>query len=85
MRDSSHLRGSERELFSQTRRKSAAGYSAKPKQEAGRLFFQSRWFSARRGDFNARKDSIARVIFCRRKDSVNPPDFLQAQGFCKSA
>ncbi len=32
MRDSSHLRGSEGELISQTRKKSAAGYSAEPKQ-----------------------------------------------------
>ncbi len=32
MQDLSHLRGSERELFSQTRRKSAAGDSAEPKQ-----------------------------------------------------
>jgi hypothetical protein len=32
IRDSSHLRGSERELISQTRRKSAAGDSADPKQ-----------------------------------------------------
>ncbi len=32
MRDLSHLRGSERELISQTRQKSAAGDSAEPKQ-----------------------------------------------------
>ncbi len=73
-------------------------------------FFQSRWFFTTHGDFNARKDSIVRLFFCKvprfckstwffekRKDSVNPPDFLQsakisqirlifwkAQGFCKS-
>jgi hypothetical protein len=35
-----------------------------------------RGFFTRRGDFNARKDSITRLIFCRRKDFVNPPDFL---------
>jgi hypothetical protein len=32
MGDSSHLRGTERELISQTREKSAVGDSAKPKQ-----------------------------------------------------
>ncbi len=25
---------------------------------------QSRWFSTRRGDFNARQDSIVRLFFC---------------------
>jgi hypothetical protein len=42
-------------------------------------------FFTRRGDFNARKDSIVRLIFCKRKDFTNPPDFLYTQGFHKSA
>jgi hypothetical protein len=33
------------------------------------------------GDFNARKDSIVHLIFCKRKDFSNPPDFLWLQGF----
>jgi hypothetical protein len=33
-------------------------------------------FFTRRRDFNSRKDSIVRLIFCKRKDFSNPPDFL---------
>ena len=36
-------------------------------------FFQIRWFFTRRGDFNARQDSIVRLFFCK------------APIFCKSA
>jgi hypothetical protein len=54
----------------------AAGDAAEPKQYAGSQLFQSRLFFTRRGDFNARKDSIVRLFFCSRKDSVNPPVFL---------
>jgi hypothetical protein len=39
-------------------------------------FSSKRGFFARRGDFNARKDSIVCLIFCKRKDFINPPDFL---------
>jgi hypothetical protein len=55
-------------------------------------FFQFRWFFTRRGDFNARQDSIVRLFFCKaptfcksawffekRQDFSNPPDL------CKSA
>jgi hypothetical protein len=49
---------------------SPAGFSS----DAG--FSSKRGFFARRGDFNARKDSIVRLIFCKRKDFINPPDFL---------
>jgi hypothetical protein len=47
-----------------------AGFSS----DAG--FSSKRGFFARRRDFNARKDSIIRLIFCKRKDFINPPDFL---------
>jgi hypothetical protein len=36
-------------------------------------FFQFRWFFTRRGDFNARQDTILHLFFCK------------APNFCKSA
>ncbi len=47
MRDSSHLQGSERELISQTRKKSAVGDSAEPKQAA--CFLSPAGFSSNAG------------------------------------
>jgi hypothetical protein len=38
-------------------------------------FSSKREFFARCWDFNARKDSIVRLIFCKGKDFINPPDF----------
>jgi hypothetical protein len=49
---------------------SPAGFSS----DAG--FSSKRRFFTRRGDFNGCKDSIVRLIFCKRKDFSNPPDFL---------
>ncbi len=54
-------------------------------------FFQFRWFFTRRGDFNARQDSIVRLFFCKapifcksawfsvkRQYFSNQPDFLKS-------
>ena len=54
-------------------------------------FFQIRWYFTRRGDFNARQDSIVRLFFCKapifcksawfsekRQYFVNPPYFLKS-------
>jgi hypothetical protein len=77
MRDSSHLRGSERELISQTRKKSAAGDSAEPNPPdflQTRVFYQVRGFQRPQGFYpppffsvDARIYQI-RLIFCNRKD-----------------
>ncbi len=71
--DSSHLRGSER--------------AHQPDQWAGCLLFQfrqlfyKRGFFTRRGDFNARKDSIVRLIFSKRKDFSIRLIFSKSKGF----
>ncbi len=55
------------------------------------IIFQSRWFFSRRGDFNARQDSIVRLFFCmaptfwksacfsgKRQYFPNPADFFKS-------
>ncbi len=65
MRDSSHLRGSasqQLEIPPSLNSKQAACFSSFAS------FSTNAGFLPRRGDFNARKDSIVRLIFSGRKD-----------------
>ena len=84
MQDSSHLRGSERDhqpdqgevsSWRFLNNKQAACFSSPAGFSSDAGFSSKHGFFARHGDFNARKDSIVRLIFCKRKDSSNPPDF----------
>ncbi len=51
-------------------------------KQAANLF---RWYFSRRGDFNARQDSIVRLYFGGRQYFVYPPIFWRAPIFCISA
>ncbi len=50
-----------------------------PNSKLAANFFQIRWYFTRRGDFNARQDSIVLLYFCQT------PTFWKAPTFCKSA
>ena len=66
--EATHLRGSERELFSQTRRKSAVGGFSRAQivsrhQTFPPIFWLGAGILPRRGDFNARHSLIVRLYF----------------------
>jgi hypothetical protein len=53
-------------------------------KRAGSIF-KSRWFFTRRGDFNARQDSIVRLFFCMAPTFCKSACFSEAPIFFKSA
>jgi hypothetical protein len=70
-----HINEEENVLISGTMEKSAVGDSAEPKQQAGRLLFQSRQHFHGCWYFTSCKDFAIRLIFTRRKDFDRSKDF----------
>ncbi len=47
-----------------------------PNSKRAANFFQIRWYFTRRGDFNARQDSIVRLYFCQTPTFFKSPNIL---------